>query len=168
MPDQREKYRTLLKEYGCNGPVIAHCNAVTDCALDLSRGCPLIDSGLVTAGAMLHDIGRGTTHSIAHAQAGADICRNIGIPEPVARIVECHAGAGITADECSLLHLLPRDCIPATAGERLVTHADNLIAGQRRTTIHETLAYAVHLPKKIRQRIYRLALEIEILCQYQG
>jgi uncharacterized protein len=54
--------------------------------------------------------------------------------------------------------------VPATAEERLVAHADNLIAGKRRVTIHDTFAYATHLPRKIRRRIYRLALDVEILC----
>jgi uncharacterized protein len=112
---------------------------------------------------MLHDIGRGTSHTIDHAQTGADILRRLGYPETVARVVECHTGAGITADECSLLRLLPRDCIPVTAEERLVAHADNLIAGSRRTTLYEALGSALHLNRKIRRRMYRLALDTEIL-----
>lgn len=158
-------YETLLKEHGCSAGVIAHSRAVAGCALALADSCPLIDRALVEVGAMLHDIGRGNTHAIGHAQAGADLCRKLGMPEPVARIVECHTGAGLTADECSLLRLLPRDCMPVTAEERLVAHADNLVSGKRTTTIHETLAGAIHLKYRIRRRIYRLALDVEILCK---
>ena len=165
MPAQPESPETLLKERGCSAGVIAHCRAVTACAMDISAGCPFIDKDLVKKGALLHDIGRCITHSIAHAQEGADLCRRLGIEEPVAKIVERHTGAGLTADECTLLGLLPRDCMPMTAEERLVAHADNLTAGTRRTTIYETLGSAVHLPKKIRRRMYRLALDIEILCR---
>lgn len=157
--------KTTLKEHGCSRKVIAHCHAVTGCALAIAGTSPFIDRSLVETGALLHDIGRGRTHSIGHAQAGADICRALGYPEPVARIVECHTGAGLTADECSLLRLLPRDCMPATAEERLVAHADNLIHGNERVTIHEALASAFFLPRKIRHRMYRLALETEILCK---
>jgi len=165
MPDQRKSCETLLREQGCNSRVVAHCRAVTSIAMDLSADCPFVDHRLVETGAMLHDIGRGVTHSIGHAQAGANLCRRLGMPEPVARIVECHTGAGITADECTLLGLLPRDCVPVTAEERIVTHADNLAAGSRHTTIYETLDSAVHLPRKIRRRMYRLALDVEIFCK---
>ncbi len=164
MPDPRDRYERLLREHGCSRRVIAHCNAVADCALSLAGDCPFIDRDLLTAGAMLHDIGRGSTHSLGHAQAGAAICRDLGFPEPVARIVECHTGAGITADECTLLRLLPRDCMPTAAEEKLVTHADNLVAGSRRTSIHDTLASAIHLSRRVRRRMYRLALDAEILC----
>lgn len=164
MPVPPEQYEALLKRYGCKRPVIAHSRAVADCALSLAGNSPLIDRDLVFTGAMLHDIGRGTTHSLGHAQAGAEICRDLGYPETVARIVECHTGAGITADECTLLRLLPRDCMPGAAEEKLVAHADNLIAGSRRTTMDETLASAIHLNRRIRRRMYRLSLEVEILC----
>jgi uncharacterized protein len=113
---------------------------------------------------MLHDIGRGSTHAIGHAQAGADLLRSMGLPEPVARIVERHAGAGLTPDECTLLGLLPRDCMPETSEEKIVTHADNLIAGTSKVGIDESIASAIHLKKTIRKRMYRLALDVELLC----
>jgi uncharacterized protein len=113
---------------------------------------------------MLHDIGRSRTHSIHHAQVGADILRSQGYPEALARIVECHTGAGLTPDECTILGLSPRDCMPQTTEEKIVTHADNLIAGHRRVTIEESIASAFHLPAKARKRIYRLSREVELLC----
>ena len=78
--------------------------------------------------------------------------------------MECHTGAGLTADECTLLGLSPRDCIPRTTEEKIVTHADNLIAGKKRVTIHESIGSAIHLPRKARKRMYRLAAEVELLC----
>ncbi len=165
MPDRTTlSYEKLLQDAGCSAKVIAHCRAVTECALEYAEGNPAIDFSLVEAGAMLHDIGRGSTHAIDHAQRGADLLRSKGFPEELARIVECHTGAGLTADECTLLGLLPRDCIPTTLEEKIVCHADNRIAGHRRTTIEESLASASHLPKKARKRMYRLALEVELLC----
>ena len=155
---------TLLQEAGCSEKVIRHCQAVRDCALDYAGRNPDADYALVEAGAMLHDIGRSRTHTIHHAQEGADILRSKGFPEELARIVECHTGAGLTADECTLLGLAPRDCMPRTTEEKIVTHADNLIAGHRRVTIEESLAMAIHLPHKARKRMYRLACEVETLC----
>jgi uncharacterized protein len=86
------------------------------------------------------------------------------VPESVARIVERHTGAGLTPDECTLLDLLPRNCMPETTEEKVVTHADNLVAGISRVGIDESIASAIHLKKKIRKRMNRLALDVELLC----
>lgn len=169
MSRNREKScEKLLQEAGCSKNVLAHCRAVTDCASEYAAGNPDINFSLVKRGAMLHDIGRGSTHAIDHAQKGADLLRMKGFPEELARITECHTGAGLTADECTLLGLIPRDCIPSTTEEKIVTHADNLIAGHHRTTIDDTLAFAIHLPRKVRKRMYRLAREVELLCGRKG
>jgi uncharacterized protein len=133
-------------------------------ALEYASRNPEVDASLVKAGSMLHDIGRGTTHTIHHAQIGADLLRAMGIPDEIARIVECHTGAGLTADECIMLGLYARDCVPKTTEEKIVCHADNLIAGKTRTTIEESIASAIHLPKKARIRMYRLANDVELLC----
>ncbi|NMB78655.1 MAG: HDIG domain-containing protein [Methanomicrobiales archaeon] len=164
MPDsKRDQYAKLLRDAGCSAKVITHVNAVTDAALEYAKGYPAIHFSLVEQAAMLHDIGRGSTHAIDHAQRGADLLREKGFPEELARIVECHTGAGLTADECTLLGLLPRDCIPETAEAKIVTHADNLIAGHTRVSIHDSIGSAIHLPHKARKRMYRLALEVELL-----
>jgi uncharacterized protein len=154
----------LLRDAGCSPKVIAHCLAVRDCACEYAARNPAIDFHLVETGAMLHDIGRSRVHDIRHAQCGADLVRERGLGEDRARIVECHTGAGLTADECTLLGLFSRDCMPVTAEEKIVTHADNLIAGKKRVTIYETIADAIYLPRKVRKRMYRLALDVELLC----
>ncbi len=163
MPDSTITYSSFLRRAGCDAKVIAHCSAVARVAAEYAHNNPYADEALVEKGAWLHDIGRATTHSIHHAQVGADLLRAMGEPEAVARIVECHTGAGLTADECTLLGLLPRDCMPRTVEEKIVTHADNLIAGKKRVTIDESIADAFHLPKKIRKRMYRLAQDVELL-----
>jgi uncharacterized protein len=154
----------LLRDAGCSARVIDHCRAVRDCACDYAAHNPDIDFSLVEQGAMLHDIGRSRTHDIRHAQCGADLVRSMGLGEEIARIVECHTGAGLTADECTLLGLSPRDCIPRTTEEKIVTHADNLVAGKKRVTIHESIGSAIYLPRKARKRMERLASEVELLC----
>ncbi|WP_292345728.1 MULTISPECIES: HDIG domain-containing metalloprotein [unclassified Methanoregula] len=154
----------ILEDAGCSEKVIAHCRAVRDCACEYAARNSAIDFSLVEQGAMLHDIGRGRTHDIRHAQCGADLVRSMNLGEDLARIVECHTGAGLTADECTLLGLSPRECMPRTTEEKIVTHADNLIAGKKRVTIHESIASAYHLPRKARMRMWRLACEVEMLC----
>jgi uncharacterized protein len=165
MPDpETESPEALLQKAGCSRKVIAHCRAVRDCALDYAGRRPEIDRRFIENAAMLHDIGRGTTHSIRHAQAGADLLRSMGFPESLAHAVECHTGAGLTPDECTMLGLDARDCVPSTTEEKIITHADNLIAGRERVTIEESIGSAIHLPRKARKRMYRLAQEVELLC----
>jgi uncharacterized protein len=165
MPYRSDKNpEDLLREAGCSEKVITHCRAVRDVALEYAGRNTLVSAWLVTEGAMLHDIGRGASHTILHAQQGADHLRKIGISEEVARIVECHTGAGLTADECTMLGLSPRDCIPQTTEEKIVCHADNLVEGKKRVNIEESLASAIHLKRKVRQRIYHLAQDVEMLC----
>ena len=165
MPDHSEKkYEQTLREAGCSEKVVAHCRAVSDVALEYAQRDPFVMLDLVRKGAMLHDIGRGASQTILHAQRGADLLRAQGISEEVARIVECHTGAGLTADECTMLRLSPRDCMPRTTAEKIVTHADNLIEGRKRVIIEESISSAIHLPRKVRRRIYHLAQEVELLC----
>ena len=165
MPDPPERiYERMLREAGCSDKVLTHCHAVRDVALEYAKRNTLVSVDLVSEGAMLHDIGRGKSHTILHAQWGADLLRAQGVSEEVARIVECHTGAGITADECTILRLSPRDCMPRTTEEKIVTHADNLIEGRKRVIIDASIASAIHLPRKIRRRIYHLAQEVELLC----
>lgn len=165
MPDSiTEECERLLHDAGCSRKVIAHCRAVRDCACEYAERNPEVIFSLVEQGAMLHDIGRSRTHTILHAQCGADLMRSMGMDEKIARIVECHTGAGLTADECTLLGLSPRDCMPRTTEEKIVTHADNLIAGKKRVTIHESIGSAIYLPKKVRKRMERLAAEVGLLC----
>ena len=166
MPDKTiEDYEKMLHDAGCSPKIIAHCRAVRDCACEYAQRNPSVDFALVEAGAMLHDIGRGITHSIAHAQAGADLLRAKGFSEKIARIVECHTGAGMTAEECFELGLMPRDCMPATPEEKIVCHADNLLAGTRRISIEESISSASHLPLIVRTRMRNLATEVELFCK---
>ena len=162
MPDCIQEYRDLLLFAGCSRRVIAHCEAVTAVAMQFVNPGSGADRDLIVAGAMLHDIGRSETHGIGHAQAGAEICRRLGLPDDVARIVECHTGAGLTADECSLLGLLPIDCVPKTIEEKIVTNADNLVGGGREISIEQDLMDAFTLKRVARKRIYRLWLEMEM------
>lgn len=151
----------LLRRAGCSDGVIAHCRAVRDLALTYASD-PLVDRDLVEAGALLHDIGRGVTHDLCHAEVGGEICRSFGLDEAIAGIVERHIGAGLTADECSLLGLIPRDCMPRTLEEKIVAHADNLVKGARIIVLEERLQHAITLPRRQRKRIRRLAQEMEL------
>lgn len=151
----------LLKEAGCEKRVIEHCIAVKDLALIFAENADA-DTELVKTGAILHDIGRSKTHSIAHGQAGAEICRGFGLSEEICLIIERHIGAGLTAEECQKEGLIPKDCIPVTIEEKIVAHSDNLIKGIREITIEERLKLSSNLTDDIKNRMKKLAEEIEI------
>ena len=153
-----------LLRAGCPEKVITHARAVLKVALDYT-GDEAVVCCLAECGALLHDIGRSRSHSLDHAIIGGDICREIGISEEIALIVERHLGAGQTADECILLRLLPRNCMPVTLPEKIVAHADNLVKGTSLIHIEERMIKIADLPQKKRHRTYRLALEMELFCR---
>ncbi|HIJ07253.1 MAG: Uncharacterized protein XE11_1340 [Methanomicrobiales archaeon 53_19] len=151
----------LLNGVQCSGKVIAHARVVAGVVLEFIDD-EAVDGALATCGALLHDIGRSATHSLDHAIAGGDICRELGLPEEIARIVERHLGAGQTAEECLQIGLLPRDCMPVSLPEKIVAHADNLVKGTSVIHIEERMMKIIDLPGKKRRRTYRLALEMEL------
>ncbi len=146
---------------GCSQKVIAHARAVAEVVMEYIDD-EAVDGTPAVCGALLHDIGRSVSHSLDHAMIGGDICRELGLPEEIARIVERHLGAGQTADEYLQLGLLPRDCMPVSLPEKIVAHADNLVKGSSVIHIEERMMKILDLPKKKRRRTYRLALEMEL------
>ena len=130
--------------------LLRHSTQVRDKALailaDPSRPPLELDPALVSAGAMLHDVGvlqchapsilcEGTRPYIAHGIIGAEMLRAYGQEhgidlEPFARICERHTGAGITADEVVAqgLPLPVRDYLPETPEEKLVCLADKFFS----------------------------------------
>ena len=149
---------------GCSEKVIAHARTVR-CVIDEYTGDEAVISSCTGYGALLHDIGRSKSHAIDHAIIGGDLCRDAGISEDIALMVERHLGAGQTADECIQLRLLPRECMPLTLSEKIVAHADNLVKGTTVIHIEERMIRIADLPKRKRRRTYRLALEMELFSR---
>ena len=69
----------LLKDAGCKRRVIIHCCTVNAVAQEMLTRIDA-DRALVTAGALLHDIGRSVDHSIMHAYIGSQIVAAHGLP----------------------------------------------------------------------------------------
>ncbi len=130
--------------------LLRHSTQVRDKALAIlanpSRPPLELDAGLVSAGAMLHDVGIlqchapsilcvGTRPYIAHGMIGAEMLREYGRThgldlEPFARICERHTGTGITAKEVreQRLPIPERDWLPETPEEKLVCLADKFFS----------------------------------------
>lgn len=130
--------------------LLRHSMQVRDKALAIlaNPSCPPLEfnAELVSAGAMLHDIGIlechapsilcvGTHPYIAHGVIGAEMLRDYGRThgldlEPFARICERHTGTGITAKEVREqdLPIPERDYLPETPEEKLVCLADKFFS----------------------------------------
>ena len=130
--------------------LLRHSAQVRDKALAIlanpSRPPLALEPGLVSAGAMLHDVGILQCHApsilcegprpyIAHGVIGAEMLRDYGRSngidmEPFARICERHTGAGLTAREIRSqgLPLPERDFLPETPEEKLVCLADKFFS----------------------------------------
>lgn len=154
----------ILRDAGCSEDVIEHCLAVAELAVKMARKCEA-DVRLVEVGALLHDLGRSRTHGISHAVEGADMAQDLRLPQAVVRIIGRHIGAGITKGEAKRLGLPARNYIPDTLEEKLVAHADNLIAGGTRLTLGSTVNDLVRrgLADSAR-RVVALHKEISAAC----
>lgn len=121
---------------------IRHCRSVADKALAINRSLSLgLDEKELVDAAMLHDIGifltdapgiecHGTEPYICHGRLGANLLREAGVAESIARVAERHTGTGITNEQIDRLGLpLPHgDYMPHTLMERLVCYADKFFS----------------------------------------
>jgi uncharacterized protein (TIGR00295 family) len=134
----RDECIALLEESGCSEGVVRHCIAVSDLAVRIAKRCGA-DVDLVEAGSLLHDLGRCKSHGLDHAVIGVELAKSRKLPESVVRIIERHIGGGITKAEAKKLGLPEKDYIPKTLEEKVVSHADKLIANSRRVTVKEAV-----------------------------
>lgn len=120
-----------LEEAGCKRRVIIHCCTVNAVAQEIVSRIPGANVELVTAGALLHDIGRSVDHSIMHAYIGSQIAEAYGLPKELVDIIRKHTGAGLDAEDVEEMGLPPADYMPRTIEEKIVAHADNMVSDNR-------------------------------------
>lgn len=164
----REQTLQFLRESGCRQNVVRHVEAVSNLACEIAQACREkgyhVNLKLVEIGALLHDIGRSKTHSVHHAVVGAEIARNLALPEPVISIIEKHVGGGITTREAKKLGWPRGVYIPQTLEEKIVSYADKLIDGSRRVPIGKTIEkLSQTLPPGATERIWKLHEEMLVL-----
>ena len=154
-PNDRECI-AILKEAGCKKRVMYHCCTVRSVADEMVKGLDA-DAELVTAGALLHDLGRSVDHTIRHAIIGAGIAESLGLPKEIVEIIRKHIGAGLDEMDIREFNLPVADYIPRTIEEKIVAHADNLVSDDR--VVHHLHA----CEKLIRKGSERGAAKIERL-----
>jgi uncharacterized protein len=138
---------------------------VSQLAVEMAENCKQrghqVNVQLVEIGALLHDIGRARTHSVHHAVAGAEIAKQLGLPEQVIRIIKRHVGGGITPKEARKLGWPEDTYTPETLEEKVVSYADKLIEGSRRVPITNTIEeLSQELPPSTIERIWKLHEEM--------
>lgn len=146
LPSRTEALNTLRK-VRCSKNVINHSILVEGIATRIASSLNSkyrIDLDLVKVGALLHDVGRSTTHGIKHGSAGAEILERLGYPDRLVQIVRNHVGAGIPQSETAALGLSAADHLPETIEEKVVCYADKLVSGNTRVSFEEALAAFAH------------------------
>lgn len=160
----KEECIALLRKHGCSEHVIEHCIAVERLAVRIAREAKA-DVRLVSAGSLLHDIGRGTTHGVEHGVVGAEILRKEGVIDSIVNIVERHLGAGIDLEEAKKLGLPPKDYIPKSLEEKIVAHADNLIDHNRKVGVEKIIRRLKNKGLvKAAERVRALHHELSHIC----
>jgi uncharacterized protein len=118
---------------------VRHCKTVADFAVEIAEACAKkgldVDVDLVRIGALLHDIGRAKTHDVDHGVVGAQIARELNLPDAVISIIERHVGSGITEGEAERLGFPVKSYVPESLEERIVAYADKLVEGAMRVPI---------------------------------
>ncbi|MDY6985196.1 MAG: TIGR00295 family protein [Candidatus Thermoplasmatota archaeon] len=161
---------SILRKTGCADIVIEHCRAVRDIAEIIAnrlieRGYS-VDLDLVLRGAMLHDIGRCRTNGIKHAVAGAQIARELGLDKRIIRIIERHIGGGLDREDARALRLPEGSYMPETIEEKIVCHADNLIATTERQSVEREIeALRRKELTKAAERVRALHEELSSMCR---
>ncbi len=130
IPSDRECIEFLI-DSGCKKRVIIHCCTVRAVADEISSRISSANKDLVTAGALLHDIGRAKDHTIFHAYIGSQMVEEYGLPKELVDIVRKHTGAGLDDEDVEEMGLPPGDYMPRTIEEKIVAHADNLVSDNR-------------------------------------
>ena len=167
IPDYNECLAILNNE-GVPDNVVEHVKTVEKLASymgELARkNGYAADADLITAGALLHDIGRARTHRISHAVVGAELLRKTGMDERVVLIVERHIGAGLDREDAERFHLPLKDYTPVTIEEKIVAHADNLISGSEWGGVAPALERAKGHGEKEFGRMKALHREMTEVC----
>jgi len=118
----------ILRKAGVSEDDIKHCVKVAEKALEIAeRTKSNVDMELVGRGALFHDLGKAKTHSMEHGRIGAEIGKELGLPEAITDIMEKHIRGGLTKDEAMELGLPVKDYTLKKLEERIVIYADRLV-----------------------------------------
>jgi len=169
----RELILKILKEVKLQENIVNHVIATEKLALKTSELIKLnnpsieINTDLISSGALLHDIGRSVTHSIKHAIEGVKIARKYNMPKEILPIIERHIGAGISKKRAVQLGLPPKDYIPVSLEEKIVSNSDNLLYGDKRRKLQSLYLKLISLKdEEAAKRVLKLNEELSKLAHF--
>ncbi|MDP2847591.1 MAG: HDIG domain-containing protein [Humidesulfovibrio sp.] len=117
----------LLLSQGVPEKGLAHAVLVAQIALAVARDqSPQPDLDLVRRGALLHDLGKVRDMGNLHGVAGAELGRELGLPEEVLDCIEKHVRHGVPLEQAEGYGLPRRDFSFTRVEERIVSYADKL------------------------------------------
>ncbi len=118
----------ILRKAGVSEDDIKHCVKVAEKALEIAeRTKSNVDMELVGRGALFHDLGKAKTHAMEHGKIGAEMGKELGLPEAITDLMEKHIRGGLTEDEAKELGLPVKDYTLKRLEERIVIYADRLV-----------------------------------------
>lgn len=118
----------ILKRARVSEDDIRHCVKVAEKAIEIAeRTGADINMEIVGRGALFHDLGKARTHEIEHGKIGAEMGKQLGLPQEITDIMEKHIRGGLTEDEARELNLPVKDYTLKTLEERIVIYADRLV-----------------------------------------
>lgn len=118
----------ILRRAGVSEDDIKHCVKVAEKALEIAKRTKSnVDMERVGRGALFHDLGKAKTHAMEHGKIGAEMGKELGLPEAITDIMEKHIRGGLTEEEARELGLPIKDYTLKTLEERIVIYADRLV-----------------------------------------
>ena len=123
---------------------VAHCQMVEELASAIAEAIGRrfpgrLDGKLVTAGALLHELGAGWRKDMGYIMAGVGLAHRLGLDPRLIEVIRRHKGAGMGYQEAARIGLPLPDLMPRTPEELIVSHADLLVSGDRRLSIEEVV-----------------------------
>ena len=118
----------ILRKAGVPEDDIEHSVKVAEKALEIAaRTNRKLDFEFVGRGALFHDLGKARTHEIEHGKIGAEMGKDLGLPDGINAVMEKHIRGGLTNDEAVELNLPVKDYTLETLEERIIIYADRLV-----------------------------------------
>ena len=88
----------LLRSAGMSADDIDHSVKVAEKALEIARRIDdaRVDQELIGRGGLFHDLGKARTHGMEHGKVGAQLGKELGLPQAIMNIMEKHIRGGLT------------------------------------------------------------------------
>ncbi|MFF0265334.1 HD domain-containing protein [Kribbella sp. NPDC004536] len=157
----RELHRTYAPSRAAFDVVYEHCELVAEVAAQFFAGLD-VDTELVRAGALLHDIGVYRLDSAAyvrHGILGHELLASLGFPVELCRFASCHTGVGITREDVVRqgLPIPADDYLPRTPEEELVMYADKFHSKRTPPVFVSADTYATEVARFGADKVLRFA-----------